>query len=209
MACGYAAPVCGKALSFRASLFLSLRRGCASPGGQDARAPIMNRRIVIVGFMGCGKTTVAEALAHQLGCNAIDLDSFITEREGRSPAEIIVEDGESSFRSIETRALDDVLENSKARVIALGGGTWTIEANRALVTEHDCLSVWLDAPFERCWERIMASGTVRPLAPDRTTAKELYEERRARYSLAKLRFAAEPNTSAPEIAIEIQLASDR
>ncbi len=48
-----------------------------------------DRRIVIVGFMGSGKTTVAEALARQLGCRAIDLDSFIAEREGRSPAVII------------------------------------------------------------------------------------------------------------------------
>ena len=169
----------------------------------------MNRRIVIVGFMGCGKTTVAEALARQLGCNAIDLDSFITEREGRSPAEIIAEDGEAAFREVETRALGQVLDDDGAHVIALGGGTWTIETNRARVVLHDCLSVWLDAPFELCWERIMASGTVRPLAPDRATAKELYEERRASYSLAQLRFAAEPSTSAAEIAIEIQLASDR
>ena len=47
----------------------------------------MNRRIVIVGFMGSGKTTVAAALGRKLGCQVTDLDSFITEREGRSPAE--------------------------------------------------------------------------------------------------------------------------
>src|SRR6266446_3489290 len=96
----------------------------------------MNRRIVIVGFMGCGKTTVAEALALQLGCQAIDLDSLITERESRSPAEIMEQDGEPAFREIETDALREVLENKKDRVIALGGGAWTIEANRTLITQH-------------------------------------------------------------------------
>jgi shikimate kinase len=164
----------------------------------------MNRRIVIVGFMGCGKTTVAKALARQLGCDSLDLDSFITQREGRSPAEIISQDGESSFRSIETSALNDVLENDEARVIALGGGAWTIEASRALVTAHDCLSVWLDAPFELCWARIMSnSETLRPMAPDRESAETLFQYRRASYELAELRLIVShkaPIETADEIA---------
>ncbi len=122
----------------------------------------MNRRIVILGFMGCGKTTVAKELARQLDCSFVDLDSFITERYRRSPAEIIQKDGEDSFREIETLALRDVLQDKHARIIALGGGTWTIPANRTLIALHDCLSVWLDAPFELCWERINAGETVRP-----------------------------------------------
>ncbi len=146
----------------------------------------MERRIVIVGFMGCGKTTVAEELARRLGCGMIDLDSFIAEREGRSPAEIIKQDGEPAFRAIETRALQAVLENDAACVIALGGGAWTIQANRTLAEEYDCLSVWLDAPFELCWQRITASGTIRPLAPNRESAQTLYESRRASYELAEL-----------------------
>ena len=121
---------------------------------------------------------VAEALAQRLGCAMVDLDSFITDREGRSPAEIIVQDSEPSFREIETQALKVVLEENVARVIALGGGAWMIEANRALVAQHDCLSVWLDAPFELCWERIKSSGATRPLAPDRESAQALYDSRR-------------------------------
>ncbi|HMG76911.1 MAG TPA: shikimate kinase [Pyrinomonadaceae bacterium] len=147
----------------------------------------MNRRIVIVGFMGCGKTTVAKTLARQMNCTMIDLDSFVTEREGRTPAEIIAQDGEPSFRSVETRALADVLENNDPRVIALGGGAWTIEANRTLVAQHDCLSVWLDAPFELCWERITANAkTIRPLAPNRGTAQKLHQSRQPSYRLAQL-----------------------
>jgi len=151
----------------------------------------MDGCVVIVGFMGCGKTTVAKTLARQLGCNVIDLDSFITEREGRSAAEIIAQDGEASFRSVETRALGDALENGDSRVISLGGGAWTVEANRALVAQHDCLSVWLDAPFELCWERITANpNTIRPLAPNLETAQKLHESRRASYRLAQLHIDA-------------------
>jgi shikimate kinase len=149
---------------------------------------MQDRRIVIVGFMGCGKTTVADALARQLGCDSIDLDSFITKREGRSPAELIEHDGEAAFRKVETQALREALEKTSARVIALGGGAWTIVANRDLVAEHDCLSVWLDAPFELCWERITSSAnTIRPMAPDRHSAQRLYEARRESYELAQLR----------------------
>lgn len=163
------------------------------------------RRIVIIGFMACGKTTVAKTLARQLDCGMIDLDSFITERNGRSAAEIIQEDGELVFREIETRALQDALENDDARVIALGGGAWTIAANRALVSQNDCLSVWLDAPFELCWERITASdNTIRPLAPDRESAARLYQFRRAVYELAGLKVNANQQRSIAEIASEIE-----
>ena len=169
----------------------------------------MNQRIVIVGFMGCGKTAVAAELASRLGCEMIDLDSFITERERRSPAEIIMQDREPVFRLIETRALKEVLEDSDARVIALGGGAWTIQANRTLVAQHHCLSVWLDAPFDLCWQRISASESVRPLAPDRVGAQNLFESRRASYDLAALRIEANEDSSPQMIAnaIEFHLAS--
>ena len=148
----------------------------------------MDRRIVILGFMACGKTTVASELARQLECDFIDLDSFITQRCGRSPAEIIQQDGEDSFRELETLALRDVLQQNDARVIALGGGTWTVPANRTLAGLHDCMTVWLDAPFDLCWQRITESNeTVRPLAPDHAKALSRYETRRADYALAEHR----------------------
>ena len=146
----------------------------------------MNRRIVLVGFMGCGKTTVGQKLARELKCSFVDLDSLIAEQEGRPAADIIGSDGEASFREIEALALRHVLEDLDARVIALGGGAWTIPANRALVDVHDCLSVWLDAPFELCWKRIaMSTKTVRPMAPDAETAKKRFDARRVDYASAE------------------------
>jgi len=163
-----------------------------------------NRRIVIVGFMGCGKTAVAKELSRQLDSKFIDLDSFITERNGRSPAEIIQQDGETLFREIETLALRDVLQDRKASSIALGGGTWTIPANRTLVALHDCLSIWLDVPFEVCWHRIMTSSkTVRPLAPDRDTAWDRYQTRRADYALAEQHITVDESDSAETLAEKI------
>jgi len=164
----------------------------------------MNRRIVILGFMGCGKTTVAKELAHKLDCQFIDLDSFITEHEGRSPAEIIQTDGEMPFRQIETAALNEVLTGSDARVIALGGGTWTTRANRTMIALHDCITVWLNAPFDLCWERITGCGnSIRPLAPDMETARNRYETRRADYALAEYNVRVGDRDSYQSIADEI------
>ena len=161
------------------------------------------KRIVILGFMACGKTTVAKELARQWDCEHVDLDSFITERHGRSPAEIIQQDGEETFRELETLALRDVLQDKDARVIALGGGTWTIPTNRTLIALHDCLSVWLDAPFELCWKRIHAAHTVRPLAPDRDTALARYESRRADYAAAEKPIAVDEFDAPEALALQI------
>jgi shikimate kinase len=157
------------------------------------------RPVVITGFMGAGKTTVAGALAERLGRRALDLDEFIAGREGRTAQTIIDEDGEQRFRELETEALREALETD-AGVIALGGGTWTIERNRALVAEHTVLTVWLDAPFELCWERIESGVQTRPLARERGKAQRLYHERRAHYSQARLRLKVKDGMSARQLA---------
>jgi len=162
--------------------------------------------IIVTGFMGSGKTTVAQALSRVLGCNMLDLDRFITEQVGRTPREIIEQDGEPAFRKIETRFLSEVLARGAARVIALGGGAWTTLENRALIEEHHGQAVWLDAPFELCWQRIAASGSERPLARDREQARNLYQSRRAVYQLAALRVETSETFSDVETASRIAAA---
>jgi shikimate kinase len=164
------------------------------------------RRIVITGFMCAGKTTVAAALAGLLRCASADLDSLVTEREGRTPRRLIDEEGEEAFRQAETRALIEVLEKGEARIIALGGGTYAFAHNRASISRHNCLTVWLDAPFELCWQRLKGATEQeeRPLARDRKQALRLYEERRAAYEQAALRVGVTEELSAARIAQEIE-----
>jgi shikimate kinase len=160
-------------------------------------------RVVITGFMAAGKTSVARALARLLGCEAVDLDAIISEHERRTISELINERGEKAFREVETRSLRDVLESRSARVVALGGGAWTFESNRRLIAEHDCLTVWLDAPFDLCWRRIERERGTRPLAPERAPAHELFRERRPLYELAALRVEVGEEMSADETAVEV------
>jgi shikimate kinase len=136
--------------------------------------------------MGCGKTRVARELARQLNVVMVDLDDQVTKRVGRSPAQLIVEGGEPAFRVIEADTLRHVLQIGEAKVIALGGGAWIQEANRRLLNQYGCISVWLDAPFEMCWTRISSSQEDRPLGRTREQALALYEQRRPVYELAKV-----------------------
>jgi shikimate kinase len=143
--------------------------------------------IVIIGFMGCGKTEVARALARRLDLPMVDLDQVIAKEHGRTAAQLIREDGEPAFRTIETNTLRELLETGAQDVIALGGGAWITEANRVLIDQHDCVSVWLDLPFALCWERITASHEDRPLGRTREQAEELYNARRPVYQQAQIR----------------------
>jgi shikimate kinase len=162
-----------------------------------------NQRIVIIGFMGTGKTTVAHNLARKLKCRAIDLDDLIEQRDGRDPKEIIDQEGEDIFRRVETEALREVLNDESAQVIAAGGGAWTVAENRELIAQHGALTVWLDAPFELCWKRIEAGREPRPLAPSREAAGKLFAQRRPVYESADLRVSISENESAAEIATKI------
>jgi len=142
--------------------------------------------IVITGFMGCGKTEVARSLANHLNLQMTDLDELIAQIEGRTAAQLIREEGELSFRAIETKTLRNLLNGNTAGVIALGGGAWIETANRALLERARALSIWLDTPFEGCWERIAASTVDRPLGGTQDQTRELYLKRLPIYALARI-----------------------
>jgi shikimate kinase len=162
-----------------------------------------DQRIIIIGFMGCGKTTVAGELARQLECSWADLDDAISKREGRTPGEIIEQNGEPAFRAIETDTLREFLDSKSERIIAAGGGAWIMEGNRRLISQYRAVTVWLDVPFTICWDRIKAAGSPRPLAASREAAKELYDARRPVYQTADVRVVVDESSTAESIAEEI------
>jgi shikimate kinase len=91
-----------------------------------AAAAVGQRVVVIVGFMGAGKSTAARGVAEALGSVAVDVDYVIEERLGKPIARIFAEDGEAAFRDAEERITLELLEaglvGSAPRVLALGGG---------------------------------------------------------------------------------------
>ena len=142
--------------------------------------------IVIIGFMACGKTEVARALAARLNLTLIDLDDKIATLHGRTAAELIVAEGEAAFRTIETQTLREALKAHTQSVIALGGGAWITDENRKLIAAHRGVAVWLDTPFEVCWQRIETATEDRPLGRTRAEAEQRFYQRRSIYQLAAI-----------------------
>lgn len=162
-----------------------------------------NRRVVLTGFMGVGKSTVARHLAQIMNCKRLDLDYFIEEREGRKIVEIFECIGESEFRKLETDCLKKILDNSSVKIISLGGGAWMSEENRQIIKEQDCLCVWLESTFEHCWRNIRLSHRKRPLASNKTQARQLFEEREKIYCLADWHFVIKPDFTSYDVAKNI------
>ena len=157
--------------------------------------------IYLVGFMGCGKSTVGSALADELGWSFFDLDQEIEKAAGASVTEVFDNQGEAAFRVLETAALKKRVYNvrtGRPQVIALGGGAFTIQENFELATNHG-VTIWLDAPLEVI-ERRIASETHRPLARDPVRLQALYGDRRHAYARADYRIETEDHDTAAIVA---------
>jgi len=157
-------------------------------------------RIAITGFMGVGKSSVARHLSQMLKFRRVDLDAVIEKREDRTIAEIIDKEGEAKYREIETASLREVLAANDARILSLGGGTWTIEQNRELLKQHGFTSVWLEASFDHCWRNITFGRKDRPLARDKKVTRRLFDERQKIYCLAEWHFIVRPDFTSYEVA---------
>ncbi|MBY0504824.1 MAG: shikimate kinase [Bryobacteraceae bacterium] len=148
--------------------------------------------IYLVGFMGCGKSTVGRSLAAALGWPFQDLDAVIETREQTTISQLFAEHGEAEFRRRESAALRQAMAQvpqGRPLVLALGGGAYGVEENRQTLAGHG-VSLWIDCPLERCRERV-AKERHRPLARDPEAFAKLYEARRPLYALADFRIDAD------------------
>jgi shikimate kinase len=160
-------------------------------------------RIALTGFMGVGKSSVARHLAGMVHCQRIDLDQFIEQHENQKIVKIIDEQGIDAYRSIETANLQRALAETKARILSLGGGTWTIAENRKLLKEYGYTSVWLESTFEHCWLNISFSRKDRPLARDKASARKLFDDRQTVYCLADWHFIVRADQTSVDVARQI------
>lgn len=161
--------------------------------------PRSDAPIFLVGFMAAGKTTVGRALAQKLNYRFLDLDDRIVEKARRSVPEIFAEYGEAHFRQLEREAIEDC-GDLKNTVVALGGGAYIAEENRAILRAIG-ITIWLDCPLEVCLSRIVADGS-RPLAKSPAEMRELLDKRIHAYALANIRLQVGDKSEA-QIAEEI------
>ncbi len=154
-------------------------------------------RIVLVGFMGAGKSTIGKKLARRLEYRFEDLDRRIEARTGRTVAAIFQEDGEPAFRKLE-------LEEARAVgsltgvVVAAGGGAFAQEETRKAL-QDGAVTVWLQCSLEQALRRVPADGS-RPLAGNREIMRALLAEREPSYRRADV--AVETSRRTPREVVE-------
>ncbi|WP_055671928.1 shikimate kinase [Roseibium alexandrii] len=149
-------------------------------------AALGKRSIVLVGIMGCGKSTVGKRLAQRLGLEFVDADSEIERAANMTVSEIFSEHGEPYFRSGEERVIARLLQEGP-QVLATGGGAFMSDATRSEI-ETNGLSIWLKVDFETVMARVRRRST-RPLLrnPDpEGTMRKLMAEREPVYAQAQL-----------------------
>jgi shikimate kinase len=164
--------------------------------------------IVLVGFMGSGKTSIGRLVAQRLGFQFVDTDAVIVERAGMPVAKIFERHGEAWFREQETATLRSLGILNRA-VISTGGGIVGREENRALLRGLGFV-VWLTASEEVIFERV-SRNKKRPLlqtADPRATVHDLLEKRRGLYE-AVAQFTLETTTLAHETAASALIAEAR
>jgi shikimate kinase len=138
--------------------------------------------VVLIGFMGSGKSTVGPLLANELHWTFLDLDSEIERRERRGIPTIFSEEGEAGFRAIEHRVAVDLLRENDV-VLASGGG-WPCRAGRLESLPPGTVSVWLRVSADAALERTEGQALTRPLLQvedPRSRIRELLAEREPYY----------------------------
>jgi shikimate kinase len=127
----------------------------------DGAAHLGSQRVVLVGMMGAGKSTVARLLAEAFGCPALDTDEMVERRVGMTVAEMFAGEGEGAFRAAESRAIGELGSFEGPLVASVGGGAVLSETNRAVLSSVGTV-VWLRA-LPATLARRVGRGTGRPL----------------------------------------------
>lgn len=161
--------------------------------------------VILIGFMGCGKTTVGLRLSYRLRRAVIDTDKEIEKEEKRTISDIFATDGEAYFRDRETACLQKLIENTNNQIISVGGGLPLREENRRLL--HELGQVfYLCAEGETIYERLK-DDTTRPLlqgGDPLTKIEALLQERDPYYRAAADVVIAVDGKSFEQILDEIE-----
>ncbi|MDY6804292.1 MAG: shikimate kinase [Cyanobacteriota bacterium] len=154
--------------------------------------------VYLIGMMGAGKTTVGRLLAEKLGYRFFDTDEVIVKLAGKSINEIFAEEGQESFRDLESQVLAE-LSAYKMLSVATGGGIVMRQMNWSYL-QHGIV-VWLDVPPTQLYDRLR-DDTTRPLLKDTDPLAKLesiLEQRKAFYAGADVRIGVEPDLTPEEI----------
>jgi shikimate kinase len=126
------------------------------------------RKIVLLGYMGCGKSTIANILSKTTNIPFVDLDKIIEEKTNLTINQIFEQYGEIYFRKLEHDVFVELLNAPDNSIIGLGGGTPCYANNHELLKGDNVLSIYLKASIDTLFERLVTNKSKRPLIADKT-----------------------------------------
>lgn len=120
-------------------------------------------KIILLGYMGSGKSTIARLLSEKTQIEAFDLDKIIEEKTGLSIKNIFEQKGEVFFRKLENQVFKEVIASEKEIILSLGGGTPCYANNHELLKGDNVVSFYLKATIETLYDRLLSIKENRPL----------------------------------------------
>lgn len=166
-------------------------------------------KIVLLGYMASGKSSIGKRLSKKLSVQFLDLDDYIIEKEKMSISKIFEKKGEVYFRLIENKYLKEVLSKEDDFILAVGGGTPCYANNIEEINKENNLSIYLQGSTQTMINRLIKKKSKRPLIASLSNdklaefvAKHLFE-RRAYYEQAKITVKIDHKTK-KEVAEELQ-----
>ena len=120
-------------------------------------------KIILIGYMGCGKSTLGKKLSSIKNIPFIDLDEYIIKHENKYIQDIFRDKGEIYFRKIETLYLQEILQNNDNFILSLGGGTPCYGNNISLIKNPHILSIYLKYLPKNLAQRLLNETNQRPL----------------------------------------------
>ena len=166
-------------------------------------------KIVLLGYMASGKSSIGKTLSKKLSLRFIDLDDYIIEKENMSIADLFKQKGEIYFRRIESKYLIEILSKDNDFILSLGGGTPCYGNNMNEINKQDTISVYLQGSIPTISKRLINDKSKRPLisilGDDKITefvAKHIFE-RLPFYEQAKMKIKIDDKTK-NEVALELE-----
>ncbi|MFV5692216.1 shikimate kinase [Flavobacterium sp. LT1R49] len=126
------------------------------------------KKIILLGYMGCGKSTIANKLSKNIEIPFVDLDKKIEEKVNLSINDIFEKHGEIYFRKLEHEVFIELLNSPDSLIIGLGGGTPCYANNHELLKGDNVVSVYLKASIETLFNRLAHNKSKRPLIADKS-----------------------------------------
>lgn len=125
------------------------------------------KKIILLGYMGCGKSTIAKLLANATAIPYLDLDEIIEKQENSSVKKLFSDKGEIYFRKLEHQILAALIQSQDSFVLSLGGGTPCYSNNHEFLNADHVISIYLNASVATLYNRLLNDNEQRPLISDK------------------------------------------